>query len=174
MNDVLLVEFVDARGLRDAARAACRRGCGLLDALTPFPVDDVAAMLDVRPSKVRTSMFAGGFLIAAIALGGEYFTAVIDYPYNAGGRPLNSWPAFMLVPLATGILGAAIAGFARFLFETGLPRLYHPLFAADGIDRATQDRFFLVVAAPSTDAERHAFVEELACAGAVTVREVAS
>jgi len=56
-------------------------------------------------------MFAGGILIAAMALGGEYYTAVIDYPYNVGGRPLNSWPAVMLVPFATGILGATIAGF---------------------------------------------------------------
>jgi hypothetical protein len=126
------------------------------------------------PSKVRVFMFAGGVLIAAIALGGEYYTAVINYPYNAGGRPLNSWPAFMLVPFATGILGAAIAGFIRFLFETGLPRLHFPLFAVEGTERASQDRFFLAVEAPETEDERLNAVSSLQGAGAIKVREVMS
>jgi Protein of unknown function (DUF3341) len=126
------------------------------------------------PSKVRIFMFAGGVLIAAMALGGEYFTAVFNYPYNAGGRPLNSWPAFMLVPFATGILGASIAGFSRFLFETGLPRLHYPLFAVEGIERASQDRFFLAIEAPETEDEKRNAVDSLRGAGALTVREVCS
>ena len=174
MTKVLLAEFAHVRALRDAADAARRCGYKLLDALTPFPVEDVAQMLDGRPSKVRVFMFAGGLLIAAMALGGEYFTAVINYPYNAGGRPLNSWPAFMLVPFATGILGASIAGFIRFLVETGLPRLHYPLFAVEGIERATQDRFFLAVAAPPTDDERREAARHLRSAGAIEVHEADS
>lgn len=174
MSKALLAEFAHARALRNAAHAARRRGDVVLDALTPFPVEDVADMLDGRSSKVRVFMFAGGLLVAAMALGGEYFTAVVNYPYNSGGRPLNSWPAFMLVPFATGILGASIAGFIRFLFETGLPRLHHPLFAAAGIERATQDRFFLVVAAPPTEEEKRAAADQLRSAGAVEVREADS
>jgi hypothetical protein len=131
-------------------------------------------MLESRPSKVRVFMFAGGILIAAMALGGEYYTAVINYPYNVGGRPLNSWPAFMLVPFATGILGATIAGFIRFLFETGLPRLHFPLFAVEGTERASQDRFFLAIEAPETEDERRNAVDSLQGAGALNVREVLS
>lgn len=172
MSKVLLAEFADVRGLRDAAAAARRRGDRLLDALTPFPIEDVAEMLDDPPSMVRVFMFAGGLLIAAIAWGTEYYSAVIDYPYNAGGRPLNSWPAFMLVPFATGILGASIAGFMRFLFETGLPRLHFPLFAVDGIERASQDRFFLAVAAPPADGERLETADQLRRSGAIDVHEV--
>jgi hypothetical protein len=174
MSKVLLAEFAHARGLRDAASAARRRGYRLLDALAPFPVEDVAGMHDGRPSKVRVFMFAGGLLVAAMALVGEYFTAAVDYPYNAGGRPLNSWPAFMLVPFATGIFGASVAGFIRFLAETGLPRLHFSLFAADGIERATQNRFFLAIAAPPTEDERRDAAEELRSAGAIEVREVDS
>lgn len=174
MSKVLLAEFVHARGLRDAAHAARGHGYRLLDAMTPFPVEDMAAMLDGRPSKVRVFMFAGGLLIVAMALGGQYYTAVLNYPYNAGGRPLNSWPAFMLVPFATGILGASIAGFIGFLFETGLPRLHHPLHAVPGIERATQDRFFLVIAAPATHEERREAADQLRGAGAIEVREVDS
>lgn len=172
MSKALLAEFARAHGLRAGTEAARRRGCELLDALTPFPLEDVAEVVAGRPSKVRVFMFAGGALVAALAWAVEYFSAVIDYPYNAGGRPLNAWPAFMLVPFATGILGASIAGFIRFLFETGLPRLYHPLFAVDGIERATQDRFFLAVTAPPTHDEKRMIEEELRTAGAIQVNEV--
>jgi hypothetical protein len=169
---MLLAEFVQAYRLREAAEAASGRGYKLVDAFTPFPVEGVAEMLDARPSKVRVFMFAGGVLIAAMALGGEYYTAVFNYPYNAGGRPLNSWPAFMLVPFATGILGAAIAGFIRFLFETGLPRLHFPLFAVEGTERASQDRFFLAIEAPQTEDERLNAIASLQSAGAINIREV--
>jgi len=174
VSKMLLAEFAHAHKLREAAEAASRRGYKLLDAFTPFPVEGVAEMLNSRPSKVRVFMFAGGILIAAMALGGEYYTAVVDYPYNAGGRPLNSWPTFMLVPFATGILGATIAGFIRFLFETGLPRLHFPLFAVEGTERASQDRFFLAIEAPETESERREAVDSLRGAGAVEVREVSS
>src|SRR5260370_23829510 len=106
---MLLAEFAQAHRLREAAEAASRRGYKLIDAFTPFPVEGVAEMLDGRPSKVRVFMFAGGILIAAIALGGEYYTAVIDYPYNAGGRPLNSWPSAGVV----GIVDDRSIVFAR-------------------------------------------------------------
>jgi Protein of unknown function (DUF3341) len=174
VSRMLLAEFAHAHRLREAAQAASRRGDKLIDAFTPFPVEGVAEMLDSRPSKVRAYMFAGGVLVAAMALGGEYYTAAINYPYNVGGRPLNSWPAFMLVPFATGILGATIAGFIRFLFETGLPRLHFPLFAVEGTERASQDRFFLAIEAPETEDERRNAVDSLKGAGALMVREVGS
>jgi hypothetical protein len=172
VSKILLAEFAHGRSLREAAKAASRRGYKLLDAFTPFPVEGLADMLESRPSKVRIFMFLGGLLIAAIAYGGEYYTAVVDYPYNAGGRPLNSWPAFMLVPFATGIFGASVAGFIRFLYETGLPRLHFPLFAVEGIERASQDRFFLAIETPATEGERREAVDSLRGAGALTVREV--
>jgi Alternative complex III, ActD subunit len=174
VSEMVLAEFAHTRTLRDAAEMARQRGYKLIDAFTPFPVEGVADMLESRPSKVRIFMFAGGILVAAMALGGEYFTAVFNYPYNAGGRPLNSWPAFMLVPFATGILGASIAGFIRFLFETGLPRLHYPLFAVDGIERASQDRFFLAIEVPETEDDRRNAVDALQGAGALKVREVCS
>ena len=60
-------------------------------------------------------MFVAGMAMAALAYGLEYYSAVINYPYNSGGRPLDAWPAFMLVPFAIGILVASIAGFIAFL-----------------------------------------------------------
>jgi hypothetical protein len=118
-------------------------------------------------------MFIAGFAVAALAYGaGEYYTAAVNYPYNSGGRPLNAWPAFMLVPFATGILGATIAGLITFLFENGLPRLHHPLFAVEGFERATQDRFFLMLALPEAGGDKRETIDWLRRSGALSVREV--
>ena len=78
----------------------------------------------------------------------EFWSAVYAYPIDSGGRPLNSWPIFLLVPFEVGVLAAAVAGFAALLVLCGLPRLHHPLFDCDAIERATDDRYFLLVRAP--------------------------
>ena len=151
MTHLLLAQFSDRTRFLAAARRMHDGGHRLLDAFTPFPVEDVLELLPPRRSHVRVVMFVGGIGMAAIAYGFEYFSAVINYPYNSGGRPLDAWPTFMLVPFATGILAAAIAGFATLLVETGLPRLHDPLFAVDGFERASQDRFILALEAPPID-----------------------
>lgn len=117
-------------------------------------------------------MFLGGMIMAALAYGLEYYSAAVNYPYNSGGRPLNAWPAFMLVPFAIGILLAAVCGFAMFLFETGLPRLSNPLFGVEGFQRASQDRFLLAVELEENKDSRAVTADLLKTCGAISVREV--
>jgi hypothetical protein len=172
MTTLLLAEFSDERRFVDAARRA-RSRYRLVDAYTPFPVDEVFELLERRHSHIRVAMFIGGIAMAMLAYGTEYYSAAVDYPYNSGGRPFDAWPAFMLVPFATGILVAAIAGFATFLVETGLPRLHDALFAAEGFERASQDRFVLALERPDADDDRRRMIEGLRDCGAVAIREVA-
>jgi hypothetical protein len=173
MTGLLLAEFADERRFVAAARRAHSNRYRLLDAYTPFPVEDVLPLLAHRRSHIRVAMLIGGFAMAALAYGTEYYSAVIGYPYNSGGRPFDAWPTFMLFPFATGILVAAVAGFTTFLIETGLPRLHDPLFAVAGFERASQDRFVLALQRPDADDERRQMIEELRGAGAVAIREVA-
>ena len=109
--------------------------------------------------------------MAALAYAIQYYSAVIAYPINSGGRPLNSWPVFLLVPFEVGILAAAVAGFAFLLWRTGLPRLHHPVFALPNIERASQDRFFLLVERPGSDEDGQRLRRTLAEAGALSVGE---
>jgi hypothetical protein len=99
---------------------------------------------------------------------------VIDYALNTGGRPLNSWPVFLLVPFEVGMLTAALSGFAAFLWNCGLPCLHHPVFDTAQFERATQDRFFLL-AVQTGEEERSASLRELLNhSGALAVREQGS
>jgi hypothetical protein len=168
---MLLAEYSDQTRLIDAARRARGARYRLLDAFTPFPVEGILELLEHRRSHIRLAMFIGGAATAVLAYGTEYFSAVISYPYNSGGRPFDSWLAFMLVPFATGILVAAVSGFAAFLVETGLPRLHDPLFAVEDFERASQDRFVLALERPVADDDRRQAIDFLRDTGAIWVRE---
>jgi hypothetical protein len=172
MTALLLAEFSDSTRFIEAARRAQGARYKLVDAFSPFPVEGIHELLDHRPSHIRLAMFIAGIAMAALAYGTEYYSAVISYPYNSGGRPFDAWPAFMLAPFAVGILLAAVAGFATFLIETGLPRLHNNLFAVEGFDRMSQDRFALAVARPEGDAELTRAIEFMRGAGATAIREV--
>ena len=119
MTAVLLAAFPQPQALIAAARASRDADHRVVDAYSPYPLDELSELLDAPVSRLRLMMLLGGVLVAALAFGTEYYTAVIDYPYNSGGRPLNSWPALLVVPFATAFLGPTIAGFITFLVETG-------------------------------------------------------
>jgi len=78
----------------------------------------------------------------------EFTYALIGYsgyPFNIGGRPYFSWPAFIPVAFELSILlGAFSAVFGMFALN-GLPQPYHPVFNVESFERATTDRFFLVL-----------------------------
>ncbi|WGR98558.1 DUF3341 domain-containing protein [Bradyrhizobium sp. ISRA443] len=174
MTQLLLGEFTDQRRFVEAVRRARDAPCRVVEAYTPYPLEELSVAQSHRESRIRPVMFAGGVLTAALAYGLEYYSAVINYPYNSGGRPLDAWPTFMLVPFATGILVAAVCGFATFLFEAGMPYLSNPLFASGGFGGASQDRFMLAIECPQDNDDRSAAAEMLAGFGAISVREVQS
>jgi hypothetical protein len=171
MSDWLLAEFADTRRIVDAARRARAARLRPVDAFTPFPVEGLHPFIAGPAQRIRLVMFVAGMTAAALAYAMEYYSAVINYPYNSGGRPFDAWPAFMLVPFAIGILAAAIAGFAAFLIACRLPRLHHSLFVVDRFGRASQDRFILAVERPA-DGQMDQAVAFLRNAGAITIREI--
>lgn len=146
MNRFLLAEYETAHALHQAAKRAWDLGHPALDALTPNPVQDVADMLSPPKASAPIGwvMFIAGATGASIGYLMQWYSAVFDYPIISGGRPPNSWPAFMLVPYELAILSAGIVGLLGWMWMCGLPRLFHPLFEAKVTLRASQDRYLLV------------------------------
>ena len=166
-------EFGTPERLLAAIRRVRDAGYRELDAFAPFAVDGLSEALRLRPTRVRLAMAAGAVLGGGGAYLVEWLSAVVLYPLNTGGRPFHSWPVFTLVPFEVGVLAAALAGFVAFLWSCGLPRLHHPLFAAPGFERASQDRFFLLVGgAPRSDAERRQLHNLMESVGAASIREL--
>jgi len=172
MTAMLVADFREAGALTRAAQWAKAAGYPLADAFSPFPLDGMPAILGDTSTRLRAWMFIGGFAVAALAYAIEFWSAVYDYPIDSGGRPLHSWPAFVLFPFAIGIFAAALTGFIGLLAKCGLPRLHYPLFDIEGFERATQDRFMLALHAPVRDADKRSAVAWLKQAGAENVWEL--
>lgn len=143
----LLATFPDPPALCAAAARLRALGYTRLDGHTPFPVEGLAEALGHTDATVPRAVFLGGLVGGLIAFFGQTWISAIDYPHDVGGRAPFSWPAFIVLTFELTILGAALAGFAAFLWRTGLPRPHHPVFAAPGFERALVDRYMLSIAA---------------------------
>jgi len=140
----LLAAFATEVSFREALRDLGKAGCVRVEAYTPYPVESV-----VLPG--ATTPLAGIMLLAGLAgTGGGFFLqwfATRNYPLNVGGRPVNSWPAFVPITVELMILTSAVIGVLAFFCLAGLPRLHHPVFSDPRFKRASQDRFFICVRA---------------------------
>ncbi|NTV11199.1 MAG: DUF3341 domain-containing protein [Zoogloea sp.] len=170
----MLAEFTTADALLAAVSHGRERGW-LVEAYTPFPVEGLDEAVGFHPLQRRAIpviTFLGGL---AGGLGGyflQWYSAVVDYPINSGGRPLHSWPAFMPATFALTILGAALAAVLAMLLANGLPRLRHPLFELREFDLASRNRFFLCLRRETGLLEVEAARAFLLDQGAMKVQEV--
>jgi hypothetical protein len=150
----LIAEFTEPAQLLEAARRARAQGYRCLDAYTPFPVEDLSEALGYRRTGVPFLVLMGG---TVGALGGyfmEWYSMAVDYPINIGGRPFNSWPAYIPITFELMVLVASVTAIVGMLALNRLPRPHHPVFGVPGFERASTDRFFLCVEAsdPKFDA----------------------
>jgi hypothetical protein len=154
----LMIEFAEPAQILEATRRAWNEGYRDMDAYTPYPVEGVAAALGLKKNRIPSVVFVGGLVGAAFGFFMQYYSMAVDYPFNSGGRPYNSWPVFIPVTFEVLVLVAAFSAFFAMLFLNGLPRPHHPVFNVPGFERASQDRFFLAIEAtdPKFDLEQTA------------------
>lgn len=152
----LLAEFRTSEALLEAAKRARESGFRYVEAYSPYAVEGIAEAVGFRRDRVPLITLVGGIVGAVGGYFLQWYSAVIDYPINVGGRPLHSWPSFIVPTFELTILGAAIAAVIGMLAANGLPRLTHPIFNAPHFEQATRNRFFLCVTArdPHFDIER--------------------
>jgi hypothetical protein len=151
----LMAEFSTHEELVHAAEKAYERGFRKMDGYAPFPVEGLAEALGKR-TRLPLLVLIGGIIGGLSAYYMEWDANVISYPINIGGRPLNSWPAFIPIVFELTVLAAALTAFFFSLGLSGLPKPYHPVFNIPEFERASQDRFFLCIEArdPKFDTKR--------------------
>jgi hypothetical protein len=117
------------------------------DAFSPFPVEGLAHAMGLKHNMVPFITLLGGLAGGLGGFGLQYWVAGIAYPLNIGGRPLNSWPAFIPVTFEMTVLGAALCAVFGMLALNRLPQPHHPVFNVKRFVHATTDRFYLCIEA---------------------------
>jgi Alternative complex III, ActD subunit len=148
-----MAEFDSPEQLIHAAEQVREAGYRRIDAFTPFPVEGLSHALGFRHNLVPTITLLGGLFGGIGGFFFQYWAAAISYPMNIGGRPLNSWPAFIPVTFELTVLGASLTAVFGMLALNGLPQPHHPVFNVQRFSHASSDRFFLCVEA--RDAKFH-------------------
>ena len=142
-----MAEFTSPAALLGAVKALRAGGYRRLDALAPFPVHGLEAAMGLRPSPLGWVGLAAGLLGGAGAFWLQWWTSAVDYPLVIGGQPLFAWEFALPVAFEVMVLVAAFAVVGGMLAWNGLPRLYHSSFNYSRSERATNDRFVVIVEA---------------------------
>ena len=138
-------EFEKPEQLVHAATKIREAGYRYFEAYSPFPVEGLPEAMGMRRNLVPLITLLGGLAGGLGGFGFQYWAAVIAYPQNIGGRPLNSWPAFIPVTFELTILCASLCAVFGMLALNGLPQPHHPIFNAHRFTHASTDRFFVCI-----------------------------
>jgi Protein of unknown function (DUF3341) len=167
-------EFTTPEQILSAAKQAHEAGYKHITAYTPFPVEGLAEAIGFRWTAVPLLTLIGGIGGCLTGFGLQYWVSAIAYPINVGGRPLNSWPAFIPVTFELTVLGASIFAAVGMLALNKLPQPYHPVFNVERFARASTDRFFLCIEARDPKfnlAETARFLESVSAENVTEVKD---
>lgn len=170
----LVAEFEAEAGLVAALRAVRSAGYARVEAYGPVPSDRVDAALAPERAMIAPFALACGLTGAAVAYAVQYASSVWDYPFLVGGKPYDSWPPFLVITFAVGLLSTVVGAFTAMLAANRLPRLHHPIFDLDSFAGASRDRWFLAVAGDDPRFDAEALRRLLRPQGPLSVHEVPS
>jgi hypothetical protein len=140
----LIAEFATPADLLQSVAQARQAGFLSIDTYSPFPIDGLSAALGFDGKGVPRWTLAGGVLGLIGIFGLQYYTNW-RYQIEIGGRPLYTWPAFLVIAFDITLLVAAVFSIGAMFLLNRLPRLHYPLFDDPNFHLASDDKFFLVI-----------------------------
>jgi len=164
-NRHLIGVFDGEEQLLAAFRKLKQEGVEMEDVFTPFPIHEVLEHHG-RKSKMTHAAWFYGFFAALSVLAFLFYTAVIDWPLNYGGKPSNAFPSFLVITIILTIFSVTILSLFTFSLRSKLwPNNDKPIYH----ERATDDMFVILFKREKIDEERTtALLKEL---GAVEISE---
>jgi hypothetical protein len=160
----LMAEFDTPEEVLAAAHRTRDAGYRRIDAFSPIPVEGLAEAIGFDWTILPVITFIGGVLGGCTGFFMCWYANVISFPLDIGGKPLNSWPAWIPITFELTILGGALATVIGMLALNGLPTPYHPVFNVERFALSTTDKFFLCIKSRDKKfdlAQTRAFLEQL-------------
>jgi hypothetical protein len=143
----VMAEFDNPTALVNAARAAREKGFRKLDAYSPFPIEELTDALHLHKNKLPLIVLIGGIIGGALGYLLQYYVTVWHFPLNIDGKPLHSWPSYIVITFEMTVLFAGLSAVFGLLALCGLPMPYHPTFNVPRFALASRNRFFLCIEA---------------------------
>ncbi len=182
----VVAEFDSPATLLEATKAVKAAGYRDVDAYSPVPVEGLADALEFKDNRLGWITFCGGlcgvtagFFLTWYTSTGFQFpsflpgpTGMNGFPYNTGGKPLGSLPAFVPIMYELTILLSAFGAAFGMLGLNGLPKYHHPIFNAECMARASQDRYILSVESTDPRYDETAIHDLFAGLGPLSVEKV--
>lgn len=168
----IMGEFNNPSDLVAAARRTYEAGYRRINGYSPYPIEELSEAIGFTRTSLPLIVLIGGILGGLGGFFMQYWMEVIAYPLNVGGKPYNSWPAFIPITFECTVLVAAFAAVLGMLVLNKLPQPYHPVFNAPNFALATRDRFFLVIEANDPRFSHDETTQFLNTVGAKNVSDV--
>lgn len=165
----MLAEFANPGALLHAAEEVRRGGYRHFDTHSPFPIHGMDKAMGLGNSKVGYFTLGGGATGLALAYLLQWWTGGVDYPLNIGGKPFFAIEPSIPIMFELTVLFSAFGAVAGMLALNGLPRPHSPLFYSRNFARATDDAFFLHVAASDRRFDRESTEEFLSKLGGYNI-----
>jgi ActD protein len=171
-NVGFLAEFSDPGALLHAAKELRRAGYRRLDTFSPFPIHGMDRALGLGTSMLGYLCFIGGAtgLTAGFLL--QWWTSEVNYSINISNKPFFAIESSVPIMFELTILFAAATAVFGMLAINGLPKPYNPLFYSERFGRASDDGFFLHIAAADGQYSEDKTPQALYDAGALAVERV--
>lgn len=171
-NVGLLAEFQNPGELYDAVKAVRKEGYSRIDTFTPFPIHGMDKAMGLGTSPLGWFVMIGGLTGVSLAMLMQWWMSDVDYPIAISGKPFFAFEFSTPVAFEVTILFAALTAVVGMLALNGLPKPYSPLFYSERLSRATDDGFFLQVAAADRQYDRGRTAELLRDLGALHIEYV--
>ncbi len=161
--------FLDEDTVVNAARKVRESGFSKFDAISPYPIHAMEAACGIKRSPIPYVTFVAGVvgLLAGLAL--SYYTSVIDWPINVGGKPLFSLPAFIPIIFELTVLFAALSSVGAFFYLCGMPKVDPPVIDKD----LTCHKFAIFIPENETGYNSERVEKMLTELGAVEIKKMA-
>ena len=140
-------EFANPTELYHAAEKVRDKGYKWWDCYTPYYIHGLDHAMGAKKSLVGLFTFAGGLTGLTVGFLLITITSVYVYPIDTQAKPFFSLPGFVPIMDLLMILLSAIMSIVGMVVLGMLPRLHHPLWEWEDFNRATHDKFFIVIEA---------------------------
>jgi len=168
MTPVFVGYFENEDQILAATTAARTSGMTIHDVYTPYAVHGMDDAMGLRPSRLPWVTFIAGLTGLACAWGLQYYTSVVSWSLNIGGKPYHSLPAFIPVMFELTVLFAALWSVAALFARE---RMY-PGARPKVLPGVTNDRFALAIVTEAARFDKESATQFMNRHGAIEVEMV--